>query len=299
MTVFRIEHQKNYVTISKLALENPRLSYKAKGLWAYCMSRPNDWEFHISHLQTVSKEGEDAVYSAVKELINEGYCERIQKNEGRGKGGGRGSFDTVKYIIHEAPIKKNFTQPENPGAEDSDAENPALLNTDSSINNEKENKKEPSPRAPSSCKKINIQKKEKAPHVLLSDEEHKSLILKTGSEEKTQKCYEKLSEWKISHPNYRPSSDYLAILKWVVGAIKEEIIKPKDEDLVCIIKKEFPELIRDKITIGYNYIEFPWMYDGHYKFGELGFSEKVFNALRKMGLDVDKVKEMFLPKKAA
>jgi hypothetical protein len=130
MSVIRVKHQKNYVVIHKGALENPKLSFKAKGLWAYCMSRPDDWEFHVSHLATVSKEKEDAIYSGIKELIDEGYCRKFQTNKGKGEGNGRGSFGAVDYEIYEEPVSNNFSQTDFPEAKDPLPSNPALPSID-------------------------------------------------------------------------------------------------------------------------------------------------------------------------
>ena len=124
MSVLRVKKTENFVVLHKGALENPNLSFKTKGLWAYCMSRPDNWEFHVSHLATVSKDGEDAVYSAIKELIENGYCERIQENNGK--------FGKMDYYIHETPIniKEILPQPDFPRAGSPIAGNPALLSID-------------------------------------------------------------------------------------------------------------------------------------------------------------------------
>jgi hypothetical protein len=121
MTVLKIRHQKDFVVISKIALEDPDLSFKAKGLWAYCMSRPNDWEFHVTHLATVSKDGVDAIYSAIRELELAGYVRKIQKNE-------KGKFGSVDYEVSE--IKIILPLRDFPETEDPETENPALLNID-------------------------------------------------------------------------------------------------------------------------------------------------------------------------
>lgn len=129
MSVIRISHQKNYVVISKIVLEDQDLSFKAKGLWAYCMSRPDNWEFHVSHLATVSKDKEDSVYSAIKELEKAGYVRKIQKNE-------KGKFGPVDYEISE--IKIILPLRDFPDAGFPDAGNPALLNTDTKESNNKD-----------------------------------------------------------------------------------------------------------------------------------------------------------------
>jgi hypothetical protein len=135
MSVIRIKHDKNYVCIHKGALEDPNLSFKAKGLWTYCMSKPNDWEFHVNHLTTVSKDGEDAIYSAIKELIEYGYMKKIQANVG-------GKFQSVDYEVYETPqLKKSLPHRDFPDAGFPDAGNPALVSNDSSlVSNDKHRK---------------------------------------------------------------------------------------------------------------------------------------------------------------
>ena len=138
MTVIRVKHTEQYVVIKKTALEDPNLSFKAKGLWAYCMSRPNDWEFNITHLATVSKEKEVAVYSAIKELIKAGYAMRNQENKGKGEGNGRGSFGKTDYIVYEdCQIKNSFTLRGFADAGHADACNQGQLSIDTKLSNEK------------------------------------------------------------------------------------------------------------------------------------------------------------------
>ena len=131
MSIVRVKHQKNYVVLNKFALEDRRLSFKAKGLWAYCMSLPDDWDFHVNHLATVSQDGVDAVYSAIKELIEFGYCEKVQPNKGK--------FEKLEYFIYETPeFKKSLPQTDFPDAGASLAENPPLLSTKERLSTKEE-----------------------------------------------------------------------------------------------------------------------------------------------------------------
>lgn len=141
MSVLRVDHQKNYVVINKEALEDKNLSFKAKGLWAYCMSRPNDWEFHVSHLAKISKDGEDSIYSAIKELVDNGYCEKVQ-------GSYKGRFTKVDYVIRE--IKIILPLRDFPDAVFPDAENPGVLSNECLPSIEKEIVCTSSPSAPKS-----------------------------------------------------------------------------------------------------------------------------------------------------
>lgn len=291
MAIIRIKHTENYVVIHKSVLENPRLSFKAKGLWAYGMSRPNDWEFNVEHLSKVSKDGTDSVYSALKELIDEGYCQKVQQNI-------KGKFCPVDYIIYETQdeLKKCLPLRDFPYAGFPYTVNPALLSIEEELSNEKEIKGEESPPAPViSKRKVKSETKERAPKVFTSDEQHTSLISKAGNEEMVTRCYQKLSDYKIANPNYK-KNDYLCIVRWVLNSIKDQPIKPKDEDLAKIIKEEFGSKVEGQIEFGYNYVEFVYIPGAHYQFGEAGFTEKVLNGLRKMNLAVTKIEQKLLHK---
>jgi hypothetical protein len=104
MSIVRIHHNKNnpYVQLNKKALEDKKLSWGAKGLWAYLMSRPDNWNVSVIHLSKIydGKGGkEKAIYSLLNELIENGYCSKKQHfNE-------KGQFENLEYIISEFKIK--------------------------------------------------------------------------------------------------------------------------------------------------------------------------------------------------
>ncbi len=103
MSIIRVIHNREnpYVQINKQALWNPRLSLKAIGLWAKCLSRPDDWLFHVNELARKGKDKQKAIYSAIDELERERYVlklKHIEKKEtGEFDGGG------VQYIFFEFP----------------------------------------------------------------------------------------------------------------------------------------------------------------------------------------------------
>ncbi len=79
-TIVRVVHNREnpFVQLNKAALWDQNLSLRAVGLWARCLSRPDDWEFNMSELIDKCKEGQDAVFNAMKEIVNAGYGIRIQ-----------------------------------------------------------------------------------------------------------------------------------------------------------------------------------------------------------------------------
>ena len=98
-TIFRVAKNPNnpYVMIDKRISEDSRLSWKAKGIMLYLLSRPNDWAINLVDVEKQSTDGRDGVQSGVNELIELGYLERLQNRKG-------GKFGGVEYIVHEEPI---------------------------------------------------------------------------------------------------------------------------------------------------------------------------------------------------
>lgn len=286
MTIIRIVHNKEnpYVVLHKSALENPRLSFKAKGLWAYCLSRPDNWEFHVSHLKTVSKEGEDAVYSALKELIEEGYCERVQHIRPKDPVTGKWGFHKLDYVMYETPIKKINTQPENPGTHFPEPENPALISNDpNQVKKNKEREGVPPP-PPTLSSEIKIKREE---HVSTTEQEHIRLSEEFGGPT-TAAAYKKLSEWKLDTPRAKwKKDDNRSIRRWVLDALKEK--KPSmdtngNQNFYDRMKNLFRS--HQDITFGSTYVEFNFgpMNKPHIKVADNSFIEQCENCLRKMGL---------------
>jgi hypothetical protein len=154
MSIIRTIHNREnpYVQINKHALQDPNLSWKAKGLWAFCLSRPDDWEFHVSEIISNSMEGEKAAYSTINELIEKGYALRIQGREIKpdSKGGNRQLFSTVHYMFFEFKINKEEKEKYReefkkcfPHLLFGDAEKEELLNTDCLQKKEKQQQQPP------------------------------------------------------------------------------------------------------------------------------------------------------------
>jgi len=125
-----------YVMINKKFLHDSNLSLKAKGLLAYCMSMPDGWEFHVNQLSSVLRENRTAINSAFKELIEFGYCQRIQTKRSDGK------FNKIEYILFETPdLKKSLPRSGFPQADFPLAENRPLVIND--VSNEKKQRQQP------------------------------------------------------------------------------------------------------------------------------------------------------------
>ena len=74
--IFRVERTKNFTVMSNHHFKNKNLTLKAKGLLSLMLSLPEDWNYKMQGLATLSRDGIDSVRSAIKELEHHGYVER-------------------------------------------------------------------------------------------------------------------------------------------------------------------------------------------------------------------------------
>lgn len=75
----------NFVMLDKTFLEDDRLSFKAKGILDYLLSKPDNWKVIVGNLVKYSKDGKSAVYAGLKELKECGYYVKtpIRSEDGR------------------------------------------------------------------------------------------------------------------------------------------------------------------------------------------------------------------------
>lgn len=66
-------------------LRDPRLSWKAKGIAAYLLSKPPGWQIWTGDLIRRSADGYAAVLAGLKELETYGYLKRERSNDARGR----------------------------------------------------------------------------------------------------------------------------------------------------------------------------------------------------------------------
>jgi len=96
MSVFKIEKSKDYTIISNYHLRDRNLSYKAKGLLSFMLSLPDDWDYSLAGLCSISKESRDGIRAILNELKEHHYLE-IEKVRGE-----KGYFE-YNYLIYEKP----------------------------------------------------------------------------------------------------------------------------------------------------------------------------------------------------
>ena len=91
--------EKPYFTAMKAYLSDNRMSWKAKGLHTYFLSKPDDWVIRVSDLIKRSKDGRDAVYAGLKELRVCGYLVFIEYKY-------RGKFVKSEYMVYEEGLER-------------------------------------------------------------------------------------------------------------------------------------------------------------------------------------------------
>lgn len=102
--VIRVIKNCNYTTLSNIHFKDKRLSWKAKGLLSTMLSLPEDWNYTIEGLSSLSDDGIKATNSGLAELEKYGYLIRKQLRDDRGH------FVMMEYTIYEKPIEQD-TQP--------------------------------------------------------------------------------------------------------------------------------------------------------------------------------------------
>lgn len=148
--IVRVVKNKDYTVINNTSLYDTKLSWKAKAIHVFMLSKPDDWTFHNSELTQWATDGDTSFDTGLKELKKYGY---VKKERRRGKNG-KFEWVTVVYEVpqldgeQEQPIDKQplpdspsmenppMVEPypekpsmENPRVEKPLVENQGLLNT--------------------------------------------------------------------------------------------------------------------------------------------------------------------------
>jgi len=137
MSVIKIQRRENpFVQIDKSVFEDDQISWKAKGVLGYLLSKPHGWKVHVSDIvnhapkdeagQSKKGNGEDAVYQALSELRIAGYASLSVRRE-------NGVIVGKEWLISELkcanPYRDNPDMA-NPEIDNPDVDNPAISNND-------------------------------------------------------------------------------------------------------------------------------------------------------------------------
>lgn len=97
-TIIRTQRDKDhpYIILNKTFANDRRLSWEARGMMTFFLSKPDDWQIWPKALIKESPAGRDAVYRILKELELAGYLTRRQVTSA-------GKFGATETVISEVP----------------------------------------------------------------------------------------------------------------------------------------------------------------------------------------------------
>lgn len=133
MAVFRVNKNKDFVTMGKYHFKEKRMSLKAKGLLSEMLSLPDDWDYSVLGLTEINLESRNCINSILNELEEFGYLQRTRNYV-------NGKIDSWTYDIYEKPLYPKNEDIENVDIEKLDIENDTQLNNKELNNKELSNK---------------------------------------------------------------------------------------------------------------------------------------------------------------
>lgn len=101
--IFHSEHKSGFVMIDRAAVDDSKISFRAKGILHYLLSKPQDWRPTIADIQAHGTEGRDAIEAAIKELKEAGYAQTVTE------AGSNGRFSDRRIVVSENPIKSRVS----------------------------------------------------------------------------------------------------------------------------------------------------------------------------------------------
>lgn len=217
-TFIRVEKDKNYSVIHNQFLRKKDLSWKAKGILAYILMLPDDWNINLKEIMTHATEGEAAFRSGWKELKESGYVNRYPVKD----------KDTKRILHWETVVSETSQKPHvdfpdvaNPNVGNPDVANRNLQSTDRTKDLSKQstdNTKTPSPTK---------HKHGDAKNVLLTDDELEKLKDEFSDYEDR---INNLSYY-IGSKGAKYKSHYMTILAWA-RKDKKQSSKPQETNNV-------------------------------------------------------------------
>lgn len=245
-----------FVQLLNSMFEDPKISLKSKGFIGFCLTKKEDWDFHISHLCSVLKEGECAIYSTIDECEKNGYAFRWQPHKENGE---FASWETVISDSKEEIAKlkeelkdnphfqksftlRGFTDAQSTRAQSLDSQSlpespreneaPIYSNTDLSNNEKQQQQKQ--------AVAVSLEKKNPTnaftPFIpRFSDidipDEDKEWI----DENYSRATIENAVAW-VKHPETKISKSLVAALKW---ACKNSMVPPTPKEEIAQKNKDF------------------------------------------------------------
>lgn len=116
-----VKKKENFTTIHNNLILDESISWKAKGILIYMLSKPVGWKYKSSEIAKNATDGRDSVRNGLKELVENGYISRQKNSDG-----------SLTYYIFEDKRQNNIkdylqkSETENPKLENPKLDNPSL-----------------------------------------------------------------------------------------------------------------------------------------------------------------------------
>jgi predicted transcriptional regulator len=115
--------KENFTTIPNSVIRNKALSDRARFLFCYMASMPNDWQFYQSAMAKELNYSKDTLRKYMEELLTTGYLIREQRRE-------KGKFDSYDYTINFSPCMENTDTVKNGSGKIPNREKSTVTNKD-------------------------------------------------------------------------------------------------------------------------------------------------------------------------
>lgn len=140
MNKVRNKVKKDFTIIPNGLINDDTLTDRARFLFCYMASKPEDWDFYQVPLSAALGYSVDTLRKYIMELLEAGWMEREEKRQG-------GQFDSFDYTLLPSPCGKNTDTVKNRVGKKPCRENSALSNKD--VNKKRLNTKKERESAPS------------------------------------------------------------------------------------------------------------------------------------------------------
>ena len=77
-----VKKKENFTTIHNNLILDESISWKAKGILIYMLSKPVGWKYKSSEIAKNATDGRDSVRNGLKELVENGYISRQKNSDG-------------------------------------------------------------------------------------------------------------------------------------------------------------------------------------------------------------------------
>lgn len=103
-------YKSNFTTVPNNIINDKSISLKAKGVYLFLISKPDNWHFSVDRIASQNSDGLASVKSVLKELEDKRFLKRIQVNK-------CGVFGENDYFIFDEPYPLDENRPTVPSVE--------------------------------------------------------------------------------------------------------------------------------------------------------------------------------------